>query len=388
MKILICHNAYQLAGGEDAVVEAEIKLLESNRHDVSLYYVSNDQISSFQEKLKVALSASYSKRAYLAFKQKLLEVQPDVVHCHNIFPLLSPSIYDACVESGIPVVQTLHNYRNVCANALLLREGRSCDKCIQGSPYQSVKYKCYRDSYFQSAVVANMIAKHRRENTWNNKVTRFIALTEFAREKFISAGFDSDKLKVKPNFVPSAKKNSKASYPESRPFALFVGRLSKEKGIDVLLRVWEGLSHDLVIVGSGPLESYVKERVKSNIHFLGQKSSADVSQLMHDADFLIAPSQCYETFGMVIIEAYAQGTPVICPSPSAMAELVDEGITGLTFEINKESDLLDKIKLMISENHSGVNAEAVNRYQTLYSPETNYEKLLAIYKEAIDAVKS
>lgn len=385
MKILVCHNAYQLAGGEDAVVEAEIKLLKANGHEVYFYHVSNEQIDSALKKLQVALSVSYNKNAYRAFKQELQRFRPDIVHCHNIFPLLTASIYDACVELSIPVVQTLHNYRNICANALFLRQGSVCEKCLHGSPYQAVLHKCYRQSKAQSFFVANMIAKHKKSNVWDKKVTRFIALTDFARKKFIEAGFPEKKIVVKPNFVSSTKKDIRVKSPNDEPYALFVGRLSEEKGLRLLLEAWKGINLNLVIVGAGPLGYLLNKNTKSNIFFLGKQPPDAVNQLMHQAKFLVVPSQCYETFGMVVVEAYAQGTPVICPEPSAMAELVEFGVTGLTFKMSNAEDLRAKVLTMINQTAGTKNIQAVQRYERLYSAEANYQQLMQVYQEAINA---
>ena len=236
MHVLQVHNTYQQAGGEDVVVSSEQALLKKYRHQVSQYFVSNDLINGAFQKIITAFQTPYSPEAKKRFAREIAALGPDIVHVHNTFPLLTPSIYDACREAGVPVVQTLHNYRNICANALLMRNGRPCEDCIGGSPYQAVLHRCYRGSRMGSLAVARMIDVHSRKGTWNTKVDRFIALTEFAKAKFIEAGFRETQIAVKSNFVELSETHMTDPIP--RNSALFVGRLSEEKGIHTLLRAW------------------------------------------------------------------------------------------------------------------------------------------------------
>ncbi|RMG25008.1 MAG: glycosyltransferase family 1 protein, partial [Methanobacteriota archaeon] len=208
MKILQVHNRYQHAGGEDSVVRMEKELLEQYGHEVVQFLADNDDIQGLTKKIKVALSTHYSKASKRAMKDYLDRYEPDVVHVHNFFPKLTPSIFDACSERGVPTVMTLHNYRLICPGALFMRDGKVCEKCLQGGPYHAVRYGCYKSSRIGSWSVARMISYHRKANTWHHKVDRFIALTEFAKSKFTEAGFPEGKIVVKPNFYSGVAPSS------------------------------------------------------------------------------------------------------------------------------------------------------------------------------------
>jgi glycosyltransferase involved in cell wall biosynthesis len=286
LRILQVHNTYQQAGGEDAVVANEGALLSGRGHDVRLWSANNDEIEGAWAKLKTAWQVPYSHEARRDLAEAIAEFKPDVVHVHNFFPLLTPSIYDACRSAGVPVVQTLHNFRTICAGALLLRDGRPCEDCIGASPYQGALHGCYRGSRLGSLAVARMISRHRRQGTWQTKVDRFIALTDFAKAKFVEAGFPADKISVKPNFAV----NLETRHVETaRSGALFVGRLSMEKGIGTLLKAWRGLDVPLRIAGDGPLMSIVRGAGTLNVAPLGTLPPDAVSQEMARAAFLVMP---------------------------------------------------------------------------------------------------
>ena len=387
MKVLFCHNTYQHKGGEDQVCDKERALLTQQGHSLYYHVRSNDHIHSFKDKLVTSLQLNYSETEKTALTQVLKQELPDVVQVHNFFPVLTPAIYDACLEQNIPVVQTLHNYRTICASALLMRDGALCETCISGSPYHAVLHKCYRDSFAGSFFVARMVAYHRQHKTWKTKVNRFIALTEFAKSKFVEAGFPEDKIRVKPNFIEDPFKEG-GMLPMKRDGALFVGRFSQEKGIDVLLKAWDGLDYPLALAGDGPLfEQCVADFDSKSIDFLGLQTSEQVHGLMSEARFLVMPSIWHETFGMVLIEAFAHGMPVICSRLGGMAEIVTDKVTGLHFEAGNVTELNDKIQWMIAhpEECAEMGRAARAEYLTKYTPEINYQQLMAIYQEAIDS---
>lgn len=384
-KILILHNTYQQAGGEDAVVERESKLLRDHGHEVFLHSVSNDSITGFWSKAVTALRTPYSRWGQKETSRMIHETHPDLVHVHNFFPLFSPSIYDACQNARVPVVQTLHNYRTICAGALLMREGKTCEDCIQGAPYKAVLHSCYRNSRLGSLIVARMIDMHRRQKTWNNKVDRFIALTEFSKRKFVEAGFPIDRVIVKPNFADV----SKFCEPENsnRKGALFVGRLSQEKGVLTLINAWQNLDIPLRIIGDGPLMEWMRGRItESAVTIAGRKEPTQVAKEMAHASFLVMPSECYENFPLTIAEAFTQGLAVIAPRLGAMEEIIEDGVTGLHFNSGDAKDLAQKVCW------ANANPEAMSRmgrnarriYENKYTPEINYRQLLNIYKEATD----
>jgi len=390
LKLLFCHNTYQHKGGEDQVCDKERSLLTQQGHSLYYHVRSNDHIHSFKDKLATSVQLNYSQTEKKALTQVLKQELPDVVQVHNFFPVLTPAIYDACLEQNIPVVQTLHNYRTICPSALLMRDGALCETCVNGSPYHAVLHKCYRDSRAGSFFVARMVAYHRKHKTWQTKVNRFIALTEFAKSKFVEAGFPADKIRVKPNFIEDPFKGALA-LPVKKNGALFVGRFSQEKGISVLLEAWQSFDYPLQLAGNGPLlDTCQKQSSNKAIDFLGSQSSEQVHDLMSHAQFLIMPSIWHETFGMVLIEAFAHGMPVICSRLGGMAEIVEDGVTGLHFEAGNAADLADKIKWMIahSEECTQMGNNARVEYLEKYTPEINYKILMSIYQEAIDDANS
>jgi glycosyltransferase involved in cell wall biosynthesis len=386
-KILFIHNSYQQAGGEDNVVTAEAKLLAEHGHDVELWSVDNKDLpTGINGKIKTALATSYSQASRAIARDKLRGFKPDVVHVHNFFPQISPSIYDACLDEGIPVVQTLHNYRLICPGAMLMRQGNICEQCITGSPYQAAWYGCYRGSNLGSLVVAHMVAQHRKQGTWQHKVNRFIALTEFAKSKFVVAGFPADKIAVKANFLHDPLQETSRINSDTPSFALFVGRISEEKGINTLLQAWSILEDQaqLKVAGTGPLDGLLVD--KNNVVALGRQSADEVSQLMQQAAFLVLPSEWYEGFPLVLVEAFAHGLPVLASRLGSMADIIKDGKTGLLFTPGDANDLANKAKWLLDNPQQvkklGDNARCV--FLEKYTAEQNYMELMAIYKDVVN----
>jgi glycosyltransferase involved in cell wall biosynthesis len=382
IRILIVHNRYQYAGGEETVVANEHALLASQGWETRLWSVSNDGIVSAWSKIAAALRVSYSRAARDDLARIIAEFAPAVVHVHNFFPLLSPSIYDACRAAGVAVVQTLHNFRTICAGALLTRDGHPCEDCIGASPYQAVLHGCYRGSRIGSLAVARMVDVHQRRGTWSQKVDRFIALSAFAKSKLVAAGFPADRITVKPNFA----EDRPVSGCSARAGALFAGRLSPEKGIGTLLRAWNDLKVPLRIVGDGPLRERVENASGSRGVTLGWKTPAEVAGEMAQAAFLILPSRGPENFPMVIAEAFCQGLPVIASRLPAIEELVEDGATGLLFTPRDADDLATKVRWAHQHPEAmrimGANARRV--YEERYSPSVNFRQLAAIYQAAVE----
>ena len=384
MRVLQIHNSYKIPGGEDAVVRNEFELLTNHGISVEQWQVSNHSINTPLSTIQTALSTSYSRRSRNDLQMYLKDKRFDVAHIHNFFPILTTSIYDTLRANGIPVVQTLHNFRSLCAGGLFLRNGKICENCLEGSPYKSVLHKCYRDSHLGTLAVAHAIEKQKTRQVWKNMVDRFIVLTDFARKKFIQGGFPAHKLRVKPNFVTTSLPKGP---PPPRQGALFVGRLSHEKGIEHLLAVWEKLEAPLTIAGSGPLEGKIKSLAPKNVKLVGHLSPAKVQSLMTRAQFLVLPSRCYEGFPLVIAEAFANGLPIIASRLGAMEELIDDHYTGLHFTPDDPADLRRKV-LFALENPAhlaswGKNSRTV--FKQRYSPASNFELLMNIYGEAITA---
>ncbi len=382
MHIVFAHNFYQQAGGEDAVVAQEMDLLRSAGHKVSLYEKHNDEIKGLWPKMEVAFSTVYSKKSRNNFEKYLESRSPDVVHVHNFFPLLTPSIYDACRALDIPVVQTLHNFRITCAGGLLMRDGAVCELCINRSPYQAVKYRCYRESVFGSTVLAHMISTHRKKQTWSNKVDRIIALTDFSRSKYVAAGVAAKKIVVKPNFINDPFSGGTIEFPASRNGALYVGRLSAEKGIDVLISAWKHIDEPLRIVGDGPLRTLVEDCGLDNVHYLGKLPHDKVSEEMMRASFLVMPSIWYEGFPMVLVEAFAHGLPVVASNIGNLAEIIDDKETGFLFEAGNSGALYAVVNSMLEDSAMLPASQALARetFVKKYAPETNLKLLLEIYR--------
>jgi glycosyltransferase involved in cell wall biosynthesis len=384
LRVLQLHNRYQQAGGEDVVVRAERELLESHGEELDLVEADNAEIVGFTARVKSAARAIYSPAAKKLVAARIATFQPDVVHVHNFFPLLSPSIYYACREAGIPVVQTLHNYRLICPNALLLRSGRVCEDCVgRGFAWPGVVHGCYRGSRPGTASVAAMASAHHGLGTWRKRVDLFIALSEFAKGKLTEGGLPAEKIVVKPNFVldPGSAGDGRGG------FALFVGRLSPEKGIALLLEAWKRLrvAIPLKIAGDGPLATEVAEMAKEcGAEWLGRLPGDRVRQRMSEASFLIVPSLCYENFPMAIAEAFATGLPVVAAGHGGMASLVEHGRTGLHFRPGDAGDLAVKIEWAAAhpEEMGRMRREARAEYVAKYTPERNYEMLTAIYRHA------
>ena len=385
MKILFIHNQYQHQGGEDTVLSSEMKLLSGFGHQVFLSKKKNDAITSFFSKLKAFREVTYSHESKDWMHHQLKDYHPDIVHVHNFFPLLSPSIYDACIEAIIPVVQTLHNYRAICPGALLMRESKLCETCVTSTPFNALIHRCYKNSFFGSYAVAKMVNYHRNNNTWNNKVNRFIALTQFAKDKFIESGFPDSKIQIKPNFVVDTY-NGNNDLNFDRRGALFVGRLSKEKGMATLLKAWTDIKIPLRIAGSGPLEQQVSVTLNTNVKALGSINKQAVIQEMSQAAFLVMPSEWYEGFPMVLVEAFSQGLPVVTSRLGGMAEIVEDGITGIHFEAGNAHDLAEKVQWMNDHPEEcaqmGINARKV--FEAKYTADRNYEILMDIYQQAIE----
>lgn len=382
MKILLLHNSYQQAGGEDVVVRRERGLLAAHGHDVCLHLESNHAVRNTWDRIRTAVQAPYSIAARGRVAAEIQRVRPDIVHVHNFFPLLTPSVYDACRAARRPVVQTLHNYRPLCLNSFFFRDGQVCEDCLATPiPWPGVLHACYRGSRGGSGSIAAMLTLHRALGTWTNKVDVYIAPTEFARQTFIRGGFPAAKIVVKPHFVD----------PDPGPadadggYALFVGRLSEEKGLGTLLASWSRLAEriPLKIVGDGPLSPHVERatRWSATVEWLRGQPGDRVVALMKGARVLLFPSLSYESFGMVIAEAYAVGLPVIAAGVGTATSLIAHGRTGLLFRRDDPQDLADKVTWLWThpEERAAMSRGARREFEQKYTAERNYRALMGIY---------
>jgi len=391
MKIVLVHNEYQQRGGEDVVFEQEKRILLRGGHDVIAYCRSNHEIEELSAigRATLLIRTVWASDTHRDFGALLDRENPDVVHVHNTLMMISPSIYSACRKRGVPVVQTLHNFRLLCPGAQFLRDGKICEDCVEHSLMHSIRHGCYRDSRRATASVALMLAWHRQSGTWDELVDRYIALTDFARDKFIASGFDPEKIVVKPNFVdpdPSAKEGAGKN-------AVYIGRLSKEKGLHTLLDAWKRLSKNcaLQIIGDGPMRKELEEDAQrcglTSIQFRGRLSHEESLAAMKSASFLILPSEWYEGFPMTLAESFACGTPVICSKLGAMKEIVEDGCTGLHFAPGDSEDLARKLEWAFSHASeiATMGRAARCEYESRYTSEKAYAQLMDIYEQTVAA---
>jgi glycosyltransferase involved in cell wall biosynthesis len=386
MRILTVHNNYQQPGGEEQIFATETALLESYGHEVFRYTLDNDQIPSVNP-LLLAKNTLWNSTVYRDLRSLIRQKKPQVAHFHNTFPLISPSAYYAAKDEGVAVVQTLHNYRLLCPNALFFRSGRVCEDCLgKAFPLPGVIHGCYRGSRSASAMVAATVSFHSLLGTWSKAVDLFIVYSQFAMEKFIQGGIPAEKLAFKTNFlhpVP-APGEGKGGY------AVFVGRLSIEKGLGVMLEAWRQLNHKipLKILGDGPMAGLVTEAVKEmpEIEWLGRRPLEEVYEIVGNAAFMVFPSEWYETFGRVAIEAFAKGTPIVASNIGAIAELVDLERNGLLFRPSDPTDLAAKINWLLAhpQELAQMRLTARAEFDAKYTAGDNCKRLIEIYQTALN----
>lgn len=391
MRVLQVHNRYRQPGGEDTVLEAEAQLLRSHGHVVDQLLEKNEaEPTGVGAKLRLACDTVWSAHGAAAMRAAIDKFRPDVVHVHNTFHKLSPAVLRAAVDRGVPVVQTLHNFRLMCANGLLLREGRPCELCVDGGRMNALRHRCYRGSMPASALVSLTGALHLRAGTYHARGVRLVALTEFSRALFLKAGLSPEHLRVKPNFVYPIEHG-----PSREQRVVFVGRLAEEKGVDLLLKAWQLAAPPgwvLELIGDGELRP-PPERLDRSVRCLGWLPKDDVLARVASSRYLVMASRWYEGLPMVLLEAFSAGTPAIVPRLGAMAEVVEPGCNGLVFEPGSVAALADVFRSALGGEHptgdsawSSLSEGALTTYRDRYSPERNYEVLMGIYREAMEEV--
>jgi glycosyltransferase involved in cell wall biosynthesis len=394
LKILLCHNFYQQTGGEDVAVTALKDLLEQKGHDVIFYSENSREIGKYSAFQKIGFfpQAVFSARTYRRMQRIAQQERPDVAHVHNVFPLISPALYVALNRTGVPIVQTVHNFRFMCINGLFLRNGRICELCKTGNFLSGVRYKCYRNSYTLSGLYAATIGSHRRWGTFK-RIDRFIALSHFAATKIAESGVaDASKICVLENFLP-APLPEYGDFDCARPYIVYIGRLSHEKGILTLLETMRGLKRlRLKIMGSGPLreaiENYVNVHRLQNVEILGFIDGEEKYRILRGALCCVVPSECYENFPFPVIESAAVGRPVVASRIGSLATFVAEGTTGLLFGAGNSADLQAKVELLVSNPDTATRMGRAARQwvTTKYMPDIHYEGLMKIYTELAQKV--
>jgi glycosyltransferase involved in cell wall biosynthesis len=379
MRILVAHNAYLYRGGEDTVVEAEIALLQRHGHEVMLYRRDNADLDALP-RWQAAVDSVWSKRTVMEVGRLLGGFRPHLIHAHNTFPLISPSLYGVAEELSIPVVQTLHNFRLLCPQAMLMRNGRYCDDCVGRWPWRAVLHRCYRGSLTQSAVSAGMVSGHRMLGTWRDRVSRYIVLNQMCREIFIRGGLPPDKLCIKPNFVEAAG----VPGDHMRHGGLFIGRLAVEKGVLTLAQaIRQKPVTRITVCGSGPLQAIVEQ--SDGLDYIGFERGEALRARISSAEFLVMPSTGIESFGLAAIEAFACGTPVIASRHGGLREIVEHGHNGLLVTPGNADELADAIAYAVANpmQMRRMGLEAYQTYLARYTPERNYTALLDIYHQVL-----
>jgi glycosyltransferase involved in cell wall biosynthesis len=384
MRILLAHTFYKQPGGEDRVFEAESALLRRYGHEVIEYREHNCQLDGLSP-AAAAAKTIWNRGVHSRLAGLLDRERPDVCHFHNTFPLMSPSAFYAARAKGIPVVATLHNYRLLCPAATFLRDGRVCEACTSSLfPWPALVHACYRSSRRASGVAALMVGTHRLLRTWTRMVDVYIALTRFARDKFVRGGLPAHKVVVKPNFVAADAGPS----CEREDYALFVGRLSPEKGIATLLAAWRELAipMTLKIAGDGPLADMVAAAAANDprMEWLGALAPERIAAYMKRAYVLVFPSIWYEGLPLTILEAQASGLPVVASDIGSLVELVDHQVNGLRFRPGDAPDLARWLTWTWYNRESvgAMGLQARRQYQESFTPESNYQLLMDIYRRA------
>jgi glycosyltransferase involved in cell wall biosynthesis len=384
MRVLHVHNFYQWPGGEDQSFAATGAMLEDFGHEVIRFTLRNDVITGVG-RLTAASKAVWNGAVRRELQGLIRTTRPDIAHFENTFPLISPAAYYACHAEGVPVVQTLHNFRLVCPGSQLYRSGEICEDCLgKWAPWPGIRHGCYRGSRLGSAAVAAMITTHRALGTWDRRVDAYIALNGFVRAKFIEAGLDANRLHINPNFLTFDPEPGDGE----GGYALFAGRLSPEKGINILLEAWDKLAAELPlkILGDGPESEQVAAAAARhrNIEWLGWRPVEEVLALIGGAKLVVVPSTCYETFNRTQLEAFAKGTPVVASRQGSMQAIVDHQRTGLLFTPNDSGDLVRQVRWLLGspDAYARMRLAARQEFETHYTVEVSHERLLRIYRAA------
>jgi glycosyltransferase involved in cell wall biosynthesis len=389
LKVLSLHNAYRQRGGEDVVVEQERRLLRDHGHEVIEYSRSNEELGDdIASKFLFAQRALWSQKAASEIKRLILDRQPDVAHFHNSFPQISPSGYLTCKRLGVPVVQTVHNYRMTCVRGDYFRDGRVCEECLRWrNPLPAIAHRCYRASLPQTVAAAGAFAVHRIVRTWTELVDVFVALSPFGKGKIIEAGIAPGKIVIKPNFVhpdPGIRERTVGDY------AIFAGRLSPEKRVFTLIQAWEEIDTvPLLIVGGGPKREHIESVIGTgklrNVRLAEPTDRGRLLELMKSAAFLVIPSEWYEMAPMVIVEAFACGVPVLASRLGGMADLIEDRKTGLLFSPGSVEEIRATIAWAVDhpDELSSIANNARKVFETKYTAEANYPLMMEVYERAM-----
>lgn len=381
--ILMVHNFYQIGGGEHTVFNNEVDILKKNGHKVITYTRDNKEINnSLLKKILLPFTTIWSFKTYRDVKKIIKKEQIDIVHCHNTFPLISPSVYYAARKRKVPVVQTIHNFRFLCPNAILYRNNKVCEECLINKNFkQAIKNKCYRNSKLQTFVVIKMLKIHRKLGTY--KRINYIFLTDFNRNKFNNLiDINGSNVFIKPNFV-ERKYNYKRQLKLDNSF-VYIGRLDENKGIRFLVDAWKDIKdYELHIYGEGSYKDYVLESTSKNnyIKYFGFQDQKEIFEDLTKSQGLILPSECYEGFPMTIAESYSLGVPVLSSDIGNHAMIVNKSKAGCVYDLDNKESFRKKLEDIVKSNKK-YSDNAKKYYEEVLSPKKNYEELINIYENA------
>jgi glycosyltransferase involved in cell wall biosynthesis len=375
VRISLFHNTYRTRGGEDTVVDLQAQALAAHGHQVSRREVHNRDLKGLGA-VRAAWNADWSLQAYEETVKELLRTRAEVGHIHNWFPLLSPSVYSAHQDLGIPVVQTLHNYRLGCAKGTYLREGQACFSCRDGDRHAAIRNRCYRDSRLQTAVWMRAVRSARSPESIA-AVDAFVAPSEVVRREHLLLGLPAGRVHVIPHAC--ADPFPAGAPPAPGEGAVFVGRLSPEKGVDVLLEAWKGLDLRLDVIGAGPQEVQASSSVRPR----GALSPQDVQAAILAAGVLVLPHRWEEPFGMVVIEAFACGRPVIASNLGGPSELIQDGVDGVLVPPGDAGALRVAVRELLQdpERLRAMGAAARARYEREFRPQVQVRRLVRLYRQ-------
>lgn len=388
-RVLQVYNEYRRYGGEDVVVHLEAEMLRRQGHEVDLLRVSTKELDEAGP-LRLAAAgfgAVWSRRGYNAMKKAIASFAPDVVHVHNDFPLLSPSIFWACHRAGVPVVHTMHNYRFACANAVLLRNNRPCEDCVGRFPWPALRHRCHSSSLSRTAAVSARNVLHRWLGTYKHEVHAYIALTGFSKDLLVRAGLPQERIFVKPNFqsIPWLPVLPRL------PRFVFAGWMVREKGLQLLLQAWQKVrpaGHELLVIGDGSERAALEQSCEQDarVVWCGPQSRQRVLELVSASRYAVVPSLVYENFPMSVLEALSAGTPVIAPGHGAFPRILSNDREGLLFSAGNSASLENALRTALAAPESvwtqwSVNAR--NRFLREYTEQENYAQLITIYQKAM-----
>ncbi|MDH6566319.1 glycosyltransferase involved in cell wall biosynthesis [Streptomyces sp. SAI-117] len=391
MHILVVHNRYASAqpSGENKVVDQEVQLLREGGHRVETFERRSDDIGSMSLLAKVAvpLRVPWNPAVRTELAARLRTERPDVVHVHNVFPLLSPAVLAACADAGVPAVATLHNYTQVCPPGTLQRDGRPCTECVGSTPLPAVRHGCYRGSRLATVPLAVSLSANRRR--WWSGVERFLCISAAQRDVLVAAGMPAERLAVKHNFVPDPD----ARRTDAGEHVLYLGRLAEAKGVRLLMAAWEeiaasgGVGVPLVIAGTGPLEAEVTAWAagRDDVRYVGLYDTAECQKAIARSVAVVAPSTWLEAFGLVVVEAMAAGVPVVAAGHGAFVELVEDGVTGLLHRPGDSASLASCLRRIAAEpaRNREMGEAARRHYEQGFSPAVGLDRLVDEYRTAI-----